>query len=484
MAKTASAPSAAPRPRRPTDQQAPPLTPQERAARGKAARRKVTRESHGDYQPARRPDPIGIIEAQSAVRVPELIPIRYGRMSESPFRFYRGAAAIMASDLAGTPRTGIQAQLCGDAHMLNFRLLASPERQLIFDINDFDETLPGPWEWDVKRLAASLVIAGRQNGFTGKERAAVVRSAVASYRQAVRAFAAMRNLDVWYARADVARIQADFAAYLTKGQRRRLSTVAAKAKSRDSLQAFDKLTAPVDGRRQIVSDPPLIERLDDLLPDADRDRLIATIMDGFRVYAGSLQTDRRALFEQFRYVDMARKVVGVGSVGTRCWIVLMLGRDDQDPLLLQVKEASASVLAEHVGASEYDNQGQRVAAGQRLMQAASDIMLGWTRVTGIDVAQRDFYVRQLLDWKGIAVAEAMDPRAMQWFGELCGATLARAHARSGDRIAIAAYLGGGEAFDRALVRFTEAYADQNERDHQALLDAVKTGRVTAASTTA
>jgi uncharacterized protein (DUF2252 family) len=464
MAKTASARTTAPRPRRPPARETPQVTPEERVARGKAARREVPRESHADYQPGgQRPDPIGIIDAQSADR---------------------GAAAIMASDLAGTPRSGIHAQLCGDAHMLNFRLLASPERQLIFDINDFDETLPGPWEWDVKRLSASLVIAGRQNGFADKERAAVVRTAVASYRQAMRAFAAMRHLDVWYARADVARIQADFASYLTKGERQRLSAVAAKAKRRDSLQAFSKLTTTVDGRREIVSDPPLIERLDDLLPDDDRDRLIAAIMDAFEVYARSLQTDRRWLFEQFRYVDMARKVVGVGSVGTRCWIILMLGRDGQDPLLLQVKEASKSVLAEHVGASEYDNQGQRVAAGQRLMQAASDIMLGWTRATGIDGARRDFYVRQMLDWKGIAVAEAMNPRAMQWFGELCGTTLARAHARSGDRIAIAAYLGGGDAFDRALVRFAEAYADQNERDHQALLDAVKTGRVTAAATTA
>ena len=460
-------------------------TPTERAAHGKAARRDVPRESHAEYaSTSKRPDPIDIIGAQSAKRVQELIPIRYGRMSESPFRFYRGAAAIMASDLATTPQTGIRAQLCGDAHMLNFRLLASPERNLMFDINDFDETLPGPWEWDVKRLSASLVIAGRQNGFTGKERATIVRATVASYRNGMRDFAAMRNLDVWYTKADMAGIQAGFTNYLTKAERKKLSATAAKAKSRDSLQAFEKLTGVVAGRRQIMSDPPLIERLDDLLDDTNRDRLTAQIRESIDLYAGTLETDRRALFEQFEFVDMARKVVGVGSVGTRCWILLMLGRDDQDPLLLQIKEADKSVLAEHVGASQYANHGQRVVAGQRLMQAASDIMLGWTHVKrGDDGGPHDFYVRQLLDWKGIAVAENMDPRAMQWFGELCGATLARAHARSGDRIAIASYLGSSDRFDQALAGFAEVYADQNERDHRALLDAVKAGRVTAAATT-
>ena len=464
----------------------PHLTPAERAERGKAARREVPRESHADYAPtSKRPDPIGIIGAQSAKRVQELIPIRYGRMSESPFRFYRGAAAIMASDLATTPQTGIRAQLCGDAHMLNFRLLASPERNLMFDINDFDETLPGPWEWDVKRLSASLVIAGRQNGFTGKERATIVRATVGSYRNAMRDFAPMGNLAVWYAKADVAGILADVTHTLTKAQRKRTSATVAKAKTRDSLQAFEKLTAMVDGRRQIMPDPPLIERLDDLLDDTNRDRLTAQIRDGIDLYAETLETDRRDLFEQYEFVDTARKVVGVGSVGTRCWILLMLGRDGEDPLLLQFKEADTSVLAEHVGASRYANQGQRVVAGQRLMQATSDIMLGYTHATqSIDGAQRDFYVRQLLDWKGIVVAENMDPHAMQVFGELCGATLARAHARSGDRIAIATYLGTSDKFDQALARFAETYADQNERDHQALLDAVKSGRVQAAATTA
>ncbi len=461
------------------------LTPVERAVRGRAARREVPRESHGDYAPTdQRPDPIAIIDAQSAKRVQELIPIRYGRMSESPFRFYRGAAAIMASDLATTPQTGIRAQLCGDAHMLNFRLLASPERNLMFDINDFDETLPGPWEWDVKRLAASLVIAGRQNGFSGKERAAVVRAAVGSYRTAMQAFAPMGNFAVWYSKAEATGLLADLASLLSKAEHRRVSARVAKAKSRDSLKAFEKLTTVVDGRRQFVPDPPLIERLDDLLDDTNRDRLTAQLRRAIGAYVRTLETDRRALFQQFEVVDMARKVVGVGSVGTRCWILLLLGRDDEDPLLLQIKEADTSVLAPHVGASQYNNQGQRVAAGQRLMQATSDIMLGWTRIAeGMDGAERDFYIRQLLDWKGIAVAESMSPQTMGLFGRLCGATLARAHARSGDRIAIAEYLGKSDKFDQALARFAESYADQNERDHQALLDAAKIGRVPVADTT-
>ncbi len=461
------------------------LTPAERSARGRTARRQVPRESHGDYAPtSQRPDPIGIIEAQSAKRLQELIPIRYGRMSESPFRFYRGAAAIMASDLATTPQTGIRAQLCGDAHMLNFRLLASPERNLMFDINDFDETLPGPWEWDVKRLAASLAIAGRQNGFSDKERATVVSGAVRGYRTAMQGFAPMGNFAVWYSRAAVDELLAELTSLLSKREHKRLSTNIAKAKTRDSLKAFEKLTTVVDGRRQFAPDPPLIERVDDLLDDTNRDRLTAQIRAALNNYVRSLETDRRALFQQFELADLARKVVGVGSVGTRCWILLMLGRDGEDPLLLQFKEADVSVLAEHVGASQYKNQGQRVAAGQRLMQATSDIMLGWTHVTsGLDEAQRDFYVRQLLDWKGIAIAENMDPHLMGLFGRVCGATLARAHARSGDRIAIAGYLGKSDKFDQALARFAESYADQNERDFQALLDAAKAGQVQAAATT-
>ncbi|MFG3140320.1 DUF2252 domain-containing protein [Streptomyces sp. NPDC048211] len=456
-------------------------TPDERAARGKAARRAVPRSSHAVFEPpAGRPDPLDILRAQSAARVPELVPIRYARMTESPFRFYRGAAAIMAADLAATPASGIRAQLCGDAHLLNFRLLASPERQLLFDINDFDETLPGPWEWDVKRLAASLVIAGRANGFSDRERAAVVLAAVRSYREWMIRFAGMRHLDVWYARTDADRLRSVATEQLRKRGRKQVDRAMAKARGRDSLQAFDKLTEVVDGRRRIAADPPLLVPVADLLPDIERhafEEQFRRLIDG---YGQSLASDRRRLLSGFRLVDVARKVVGVGSVGTRCWIILLLGRDSGDPLFLQAKEADTSVLAPYAGASRYRNQGSRVVAGQRLMQAASDIFLGWERVDGIDGRPRDFYIRQLRDWKGIVQPELMVPRGLGVFGEVCGATLARAHARSGDRIAIAAYLGRGEVFDRALQQFAESYADRNERDHQALVDAVGSGRLPSA----
>ncbi|MGG8407888.1 DUF2252 domain-containing protein [Streptomyces sp. 12297] len=453
-------------------------TPEERAALGKEARRRTPRSQHAGYRPSPdRPDPLAILEAQSAARVPELVPIRYGRMSESPFRFYRGAAAIMASDLAGSPDSGITAQLCGDAHLLNFRLLASPERRLMFDINDFDETLPGPWEWDVKRLSASLVIAARANGLDDAERARIVRSAVRSYREAMRGFAGMGNLAVWYAKIDADRLEALAAAQLDKSGRKKLAGALAKARSHDTLQAFEKLTATVGGQPRIAADPPLLVPIADLMPDVERGALEDRFRGLLDHYGRTMSSDRQTLLEDYRLTDMARKVVGVGSVGTRCWILLLLGRDGGDPLLLQAKEADTSVLAAHVGASRYDNQGERVVAGQRLMQAASDIFLGWQRMEGIDGKQRDFYVRQLRDWKGIAMPETMSPGQLETFGEMCGGTLARAHARSGDRIAIAAYLGRGETFDQALVTFAEAYADQNERDHQALLDAVRAGRL-------
>ncbi|MDH6517663.1 uncharacterized protein (DUF2252 family) [Streptomyces sp. SAI-135] len=455
-------------------------TPRERAALGKAARAAVPRSSHAEFTPGpKRPDPLEIIEKQSAARLPELVPVRYGRMSESPFRFYRGAAAIMASDLAETPRTGFRTQLCGDAHMLNFRLLASPERRLMFDINDFDETLPGPWEWDVKRLAASLVIAGRANGFSTKERAAIVRATVRSYRENMRAFAGFGNLAVWYAQFDEKWVEERFGADLSARGRDRWTRALAKARSHDTLQVFGKLTVVIDGKRRIAPDPPLVTRLEELLPDDRRGQIEQQISRLIERYGKTLQSDRRFLLEQYRVADMARKVVGVGSVGTRCWIVLLLGRDDEDPLFLQAKEADESVLAPHVGATAYPTQGERVVSGQRLMQATSDIFLGWERVEGLDGRRRDFYVRQLRDWKWVAVAEDMVPRGMRTFGALCGVTLARAHARSGDRIAIAAYLGGGDSFDRALVTFAERYADQNERDHQALVDAVAAGRLRA-----
>lgn len=456
-------------------------TPEERAALGKAARRRAPRSGHCVYDPpGDRPDPLAVLEVQSAARVPELVPIRYGRMTESPFRFYRGAAAIMASDLAGTPDSGIRAQLCGDAHLLNFRLLASPERHLLFDINDFDETLPGPWEWDVKRLAASLVIAGRANGFSAKERRRIVRATVRSYRESMIRFADMRNLDVWYARTEADQLRAVAAERLASRGRRRLARAAEKARARDSLQAFGKLTEVVDGRIRIAADPPLLVPLRDLLPAPERGLMEAQLGKLLRRYGRTLPSDRSSLLADYRPVDMARKVVGVGSVGTRCWIILLLGRDGGDPLFLQAKEADTSVLAPHVGASAYGNQGERVVAGQRLMQAAGDIFLGWQRVDGIDGKRRDFYVRQLRDWKGIAEPEQMVPRGMGAFGEMCGATLARAHARSGDRIAIAAYLGGGDVFDRALAVFAELYADQNERDHRALTEAVAAGSLPAA----
>ncbi|MDR6976501.1 uncharacterized protein (DUF2252 family) [Streptomyces sp. 3330] len=456
-------------------------TPQERAALGKAARAKAPRASHAEFAPGPgRPDPLKIIEKQSATRLPALVPIRYSRMSESPFRFYRGAAAIMASDLANTPKTGLRTQLCGDAHMLNFRLLASPERRLMFDINDFDETLPGPWEWDVKRLAASLVIAGRANGFSTKERSRIVRATVRSYRESMRSFAELGNLAVWYAQFDVDWVRNRFGADLSARGRERWAQAVTKALSRDTLQVFDKLTHVVDGRRLIAPDPPLVTRLDDLLAGeargGDVEKVLSRLIEH---YGQSIQSDRRYLLEQYRVADMARKVVGVGSVGTRCWIVLLLGKDDEDPLFLQAKEADESVLAPFAGASAYRTQGERVVAGQRLMQATSDIFLGWERVEGIDGRRRDFYVRQLRDWKWVPVAEDMVPRGMRTFGALCGATLARAHARSGDRIAIAAYLGGGDSFDRALVTFAEQYANQNERDHEALVTAIKEGRLPA-----
>ncbi|QHY98820.1 hypothetical protein SSPS47_27320 [Streptomyces sp. S4.7] len=459
--------------------QAPYLSPRERAEQGRAARKSAPRRSHAGFDPGDRPDPVSVVEAQSQTRVPDLVPIRYGRMTESPFRFYRGAAAIMAGDLAGTPDTGLTAQLCGDAHLMNFRLLGSPERRLVFDINDFDETLPGPWEWDVKRLAASLVIAARENGFSAGDRATIVGTAVRSYRERMRLFAGMGNLDVWYTRADMADLQPLADRQLRAKGRKRLSATMAKARTRDSLQAFEKLTRVQDGERRFTPDPPLVVPVDELLGGVRRDSFVTELHELVERYGRSLSTERRHLLRQYRVVDIARKVVGVGSVGTRCWILLLLGKDDTDPLILQAKEADRSVLAEHAGRSEYRNQGQRVVAGQRLMQSVGDVFLGWDRVRGLSGHQRDFYVRQLHDWKGVLVPQEMVPNGMRVFGELCGATLARAHARSGDRIAIAAYLGGGSAFDDALIEFAEAYADQNERDHAALVAAVKSGRVRA-----
>jgi uncharacterized protein (DUF2252 family) len=459
------------------------LTPDERAARGKAARAEVPRESHAAFDPPPdRPDPIALLEEQAESRVPELVPVRYGRMMVSPFTYYRGAALPMASDLAATPVSGLAVQACGDAHLSNFGIFGSAERRLVFDVNDFDETLPGPWEWDVKRLAASLEVAARGSGFPGKQRREIVMAAVARYRQAIRDFAGMTGLDVWYAHADMNQLRAQFDSQLNKRQRRLVDTGLAKARTRDSMQEVAKLTRVADGRPRIISDPPLIMPVDELLPtETDRTAFEAQLSGLIAKYRRTLETDRRYLLEQYEFADMARKVVGVGSVGTRCWIVLMLGRDGSDPLFLQVKEAEASVLSRFVGASKYPNQGQRVVAGQRLMQASSDIFLGWQRTeAGLDGRSRDFYVRQLRDWKFSVDIGTMRPAGLQMYGALCGWTLARAHARSGDRIAIAAYLGGSDVFDRAISQFAVAYADQNERDHQSLVDAVASGRITAA----
>ncbi len=457
------------------------LTPAERAARGMEAQAEVPRESHAAFDPPDDRDPIALLEEQAKSRVPELVPIRWGRMVASPFSFYRGAALPMASDLATTPRSGLAVQACGDAHLSNFGIFGSAERQLVFDVNDFDETTPGPWEWDVKRLAASMEVAARANGFTGKQRRKIVAATVARYREAMRAFAGMTNLEVWYSGADMTELRAQFASQLKKQQRKAVDKGLAKARTRDSMQEVGKLTHLVDGRPRIISDPPLIVPIGDLIArQRDRAALVSQLSDLVGKYQRTLETDRRYLLDQFEFADLARKVVGVGSVGTRCWISLMLGRDESDPLFLQIKEAEESVLSRFVGASKYSNQGQRVVAGQRLMQASSDIFLGWQRIeAGLDGKQRDFYVRQLRDWKFSVDIESMIPRGMRLYGELCGWTLARAHARSGDRIAIAAYLGGSDVFDQAITQFADAYANQNERDYKALVAAVASGRITA-----
>ncbi len=424
-------------------------------------------------------DPVELLEEQAASRVPELVPIRYGRMLVSPFTFFRGAAYLMAADLADAPRTGLQVQLCGDAHLSNFGGFAAPDRRLVFSINDFDETLPGPFEWDLKRLVASFAVAGRDRGFDAKQRQAINRAVTRSYREAIGRFAGMTNLDLWYARIDVDEIAALVAQQGTRKQQKLFERNLAKARSKDSLKAFAKLTTMVDGEPRIASDPPLIVPIEEVMSGVDDFELEEFVWGVIRAYRRTLSADRRQLLERFRYVHAAHKVVGVGSVGTRAWIVLLLGRDETDPLFLQLKEAEASVLEPFLGKSAFAKHGQRVVEGQRLTQAASDIMLGWTRVPGYDGVTRDFYVRQLWDAKGSAVVEVMNPTAMTVYGELCGHALAKAHARSGDAIAIASYLGAGDSFDRALASFAEAYADQNERDFRSLQDAVAAGRVAA-----
>jgi uncharacterized protein (DUF2252 family) len=456
-------------------------TPEERTKRGKAARATVPRSTLAAWDPPDdRSDPLDLLEGQALGRVPELVPIRYGRMLTSPFAFYRGAAVIMASDLALMPNTGLQVQLCGDAHLSNFGGFASPERKLILDLNDFDETLPGPWEWDVKRLAASLEIAGRERNFDSKTRRSLVSATVGEYQRAMREFSQLRNLDMWYLHLNPEAIQARWGISAKPKAMKSLEADFAKGYHKDNLRASEKLTRRVNGKLQIAPNPPMILPVEDLYTRGGQEEIEEILRRLIRSYRSSLQPDLRHLVKSFRYVHIARKVVGVGSVGTLTWILLMLGRDDQDPLFLQVKEAKTSVLEPYLGKSAYSHQGRRVVEGQRLMQAASDIFLGWERVpSGIDGKSHDFYLRQLWDWKVSADVEVMTAGEMSIYGKMCGWTLARAHARSGDRIAIAAYLGKGKVYNQALVEFATTYADQNERDYQALVAAVNDGRIKA-----
>jgi uncharacterized protein (DUF2252 family) len=455
------------------------LSHADRVALGKDARALAPLESHAEFAPDRSRDPVGLLLEQAKSRVPELVPIRHGRMLVSPFTYYRGAALPMAADLATTPTSGLRVQLCGDAHLSNFGAFASPSRRLVFDVNDFDETLPGPFEWDVKRLAASLAVAGRDNGFAGKVRRQIVLAAVNSYRTAMRAFADQHFMDVWYAHLNVDDAISEFRSQLKAKRVKATEKMVAKAHAQDSMRAQAKLTTEAGGQRRIVSDPPLIEPVEDIFPEVQADQIYTLIGEVLDKYQRTLQSDRKHLVEYFNLVQLARKVVGVGSVGTRAWIALMEGGDGTEPLFLQAKEAQVSVLAAYCGRSQYRNQGERVVAGQHLMQAEGDIFLGWTHVTAPDGVGRDFYVRQLKDWKLSAPIEQMIPSGMNVYAGICGWTLARAHARSGDRVALAAYLGGSAKFDHAIAAFAESYADQNERDHSALQAAVKDGTAEA-----
>jgi uncharacterized protein (DUF2252 family) len=446
------------------------LTVEQRRALGRSIRKSVPREAHAVWQaPARRQSPLEILEQQAASRLPDLVPVRYGRMLASPFAFYRGAAAVMAMDLSTLPRTQLTVQLCGDAHLANFGVFGSPERELLFDINDFDETLAGPFEWDLKRLAASVVLAGRANSFSVSDSRACVLAAADAYREAMQGFAGMSTLAVWYSHVTIK----DVLSVLDTGKaRRKAASWMQKARSNTSMRALDALTHVVDGRRQIVDAPPLIERMP---PEAQHLETRERINHGLREYRRTLPPDRRHLFDLFQPIDMARKVVGIGSVGTRCYIVMLEGRTQDDPLFLQVKEAQSSVLEPYMGKSTYHDNGERVVVGQRRMQAASDIFLGWYQ--GMD--GHDFYVRQLEDLKGSIPIESVDPTRLLLYGRVCGSTLARAHARSGDWIQIAEYLGRGPAFAEALASFAEAYADQSERDYQELVQAHHDGRIQA-----
>ena len=473
----------------------------ERQAKGKQASEQTPPSSHSGWHPAAdRPDPVALLEEQDLTREQDLVPVRHGRMMVSPFTFYRGGAKIMAADLKDTPVAGLNAQLCGDAHLSNFGLFASPERRLLFDLNDFDETLPGPFEWDVKRMAASFTIAARNNGFSKADARAATQASVTAYREAMADFAKMPTMDIWYSHLDEDELMATLRSAVAKtkkevkgakGKKGReeqeklakrgekvAQQTAAKAHTRDSLQALSKLGELAGGQYQIVSQPPVIIPARDLAATygLSPDEVLPVIHDQFRKYRATLQADRRHLLEQFEIVDAARKVVGVGSVGTRAFIVLLQGRNAQDPLFLQIKEATASVLEAYLPKSRYRQHGQRVVEGQRMMQAASDIYLGWTK--GLDV-NRHFYWRQLRDMKGSVVVETMRPPGLTFYGRTCGWTMARAHARSGDPVAIAAYLGASDAFDKSITDFSQRYADQNEQDYEDFVKAVQSGRLQA-----
>jgi uncharacterized protein (DUF2252 family) len=450
----------------------------ERAANGKAARSRAPRSAHAEWEPSPdRADPVGVLEAQAADRVPELIPIRYARMAASPFAFYRGAAAVLAADLADTPVSRLRVQACGDAHLANFGAFAAPDRRLVFDLNDFDETLPGPWEWDVKRLAASFEIAARGNGMKRGQRRSATEAVARTYRESMRRFAAMRNLEVWYARLDEETLLSQLRSLGAKAVKR-VEKGVAKARAKDSLRALDRLTHRVDGELRFVSRPPLIVPIEEMLSAREAGRVEGSIRGVLERYAQTLKGDRRRLLATYRFRHIAHKVVGVGSVGTRAWVVLLTGHDDGDPLFLQAKEAQASVLEPHVGKSRYGNHGRRVVEGQWLMQAASDSFLGWCAAERGE-ERRDFYVRQLWDGKGSIDVEALSSRGLEAYARMCGWTLARAHARSGDAVAIGAYLGSKATFDQAIAEFATAYADQNERDHAALVAAIDSGRLPA-----
>lgn len=461
------------------------LTAEERIARGRDARSVAPRSTHAVFSVASdRPDPVALLEQQAASRVPELVPIRYGRMLVSPFTFYRGAALIMATDLADSPRSGVTVQLCGDAHLSNFGFFGTPERRLIFDINDFDETIPGPWEWDVKRLATSFEIMGRHRAFSSSDRRTVVTECVRAYRERMLQTAEMGTLEAWYDHLEVGKLL-DEVAYevrrdrLTKKEQRRIHGYVARARTRDSVRVLARKANRTGEGLRIVADPPLIVPIEDLVePGSEWERTEDLVKSLLAAYRKTLSTEHHPL-EEFRYVHAARKVVGVGSVGTRCHILLLVGRDDNDPLFLQVKEAQASVLEPFVGKSAYGHHGQRVVVGQHLMQAASDIFLGWQTIAGLDGVTRHYYVRQLHDWKGGAEVEKLLVAGATHYAALCGSTLARAHARWGDRIAIASYLGKGSVFDRAIADFSAAYADQNERDYEEFVTAVESGRIAA-----